>query len=95
MGEDAVCKAEPWMACESMQAYLKWWPGVITFTGIQSEKSGAGANHHTPEFDVDEEGMINGVAAAIAYVVEFFNYEGEIPFERFDGTLENLVNRNL
>lgn len=95
MGEEALCVAEPWMACESYQAFLKWWPGVITFTGIQSEKSGAGANHHTPEFDVDEEGMIYGVAAAVAYTVEFLNYEGEIPFKRFDGTLRNLVNRNL
>lgn len=95
VGEDALIAAEPWMACESYQAFLKWWPGVITFTGIQSEKSGAGANHHTPEFDVDEEGMVYGVAAAVSYAVEFLDYEGEIPFKKFDGTLKNLVNRNL
>lgn len=95
IGENAVWKTEPWMACESMQAYLKWWPGVITFTGIQSEEVGSGANHHTPEFDIDEKGMIYGVAAALGYVEEFQNYEGEIPFTRFKGTLKNLAERNL
>jgi len=95
LGEEALCVAEPWMACESYQAFLKWWPGVITFTGICSEESGAGANHHTPEFDVDEKGMIYGVAAAVAYAVEFLNNEKEIPFKRFDGTLKSLVSRNL
>ena len=95
IGEDAVTTTAPWMASESMQAYLKYWPGVITFTGIQSEETGSGANHHTPEFDVDERGMIYGTAAALGYVKDFLDYEGEIPFTPFDGTLENLVNRNL
>ena len=68
---------------------------MITFTGIASEAVGSGANHHTPEFDVDEQGMIYGVAAALGYVVEFLNYEGEIPFKPFAGTLKNLSERNL
>lgn len=95
IGEDAVTAASPWMASESMQAYLKLWPGIITFTGIQSAEVGSGANHHTPEFDVDEKGMIYGVAAALGYVKDFLDYEGEIPFKPFEGTLKNLVNRNL
>ena len=74
---------------------LKLWPGIITFTGIQSEEAGTGANHHTPEFDVDERGMIYGVAAALGYVKDFLNYDKEIPFKPFEGTLKNLVERNL
>ena len=93
--EDAVTVAQPWMASESMQACLKLWPGIITFTGIQSEEAGTGANHHTPEFDVDERGMIYGVAAALGYVKDFLNYDKEIPFKPFEGTLKNLVERNL
>lgn len=54
-----------------------------------------GANHHTPEFDVDERGMIYGVAAALGYVKDFLNYDKEIPFKPFEGTLKNLVERNL
>ena len=95
IGEDAVTVAQPWMASESMQACLRLWPGIITFTGIQSEEAGTGANHHTPEFDVDERGMIYGVAAALGYVKDFLNYDKEIPFKPFEGTLKNLVERNL
>lgn len=95
VGENALTATTPWMACESFQAYLKYWPGVITFTGIKNDKLGSGANHHTPEFDLDERGMIYGVAAALGYVKDFLDYEGEIPFKPFAGTIQNLVERNL
>lgn len=95
IGEEAVAKAQPWMACESMQAYLKYWPGVITFTGIKNDAMGTGANHHTPEFEVDDKGMIAGITAAIGYVIEFQNYEGEIPFKKFNGTIRDLSSRNF
>lgn len=95
MGEEALTKTQPWMACESFQAYLKYWPGVITFTGIQNAALGTGANHHTPEFDLDEKGMIYGVSAAIGYVVDFLNYEGEIPFTPYKGNIRELSARNL
>lgn len=95
LGEDALTAAEPWMASESMQAYLKLWPGVFTFTGIRSETVGSGANHHTPEFDLDEKGMLYGITAAVGYAVEFLNYKEEIPFRAYAGTLKELVNRNL
>ncbi len=95
VGEDALAKAQPWMACESMQAFLKYWPGVITFTGIKNDAMGTGANHHTPEFDLDEKGMIAGVAAAVGYVVDFQNYEGEIPFTKYPGNIRELTARNF
>ena len=95
IGEEALTKAEPWMACESMQAYLKYWPGVITFTGIQNDELGSGANHHTPEFDIDERGMIYGVTATLGYVMDFLDYEGEIPFTPYKGNIRELSARNL
>lgn len=95
IGEDAVTTTIPWMASESMNMYLKLWPGLISFTGIQNPEAGTGANHHTPEFDVDEEGMIYGVTAAIGYVVDFLNFDGEIPFKTYDRPLKDLVERNL
>lgn len=95
LGAGAVAKTLPWMASESMNMYLKLWPGVLSFTGILNEKQGSGANHHTPEFDVDEEAMITGAAAAIGYVEEFLACEEEIPFTPYTGTLDDLVERNL
>ena len=95
LGPDAVTTTIPWMASESMNMYLKLWPGVISFTGIMNEELGSGANHHTAEFDIDEKGMITGVAAAISYVTEFLNYEGEVPFTPYSRSLEDLTERNL
>lgn len=95
MGEEALAKTQPWMACESFQAYLKYWPGVITFTGIKNDSLGSGANHHTAEFDLDERGMIYGAAAAVGYVVDFLNYEGEIPFTPYEGNIRELSARNI
>lgn len=95
LGEEALTATQPWMACESFQAYLKYWPGVITFTGIKNDRLGSGANHHTPEFDLDERGMIYGVGAAIGYVVDFLNYEGEIPFAPYKGNIRELSARNI
>lgn len=95
MGEEFLTAAEPWMACESFSAYLKLWPGVISFTGIENEAMGCGANHHTSEFDLDESGMAAGVAAAVGYAVDFLNYKGEIPFTPYDKSLTDLVERNL
>ena len=95
IGEEALTKTQPWMACESFQAYLKYWPGVITFTGIKNDKLGCGANHHTSEFDLDERGMIYGAAAALGYVVDFLNYEGEIPFTPYEGNIRELSARNI
>lgn len=95
IGPEAIHKVEPWMASETMNAYLKLWPGVITFTGIRNAAVGSGANHHTPEFDIDERGMIYGVAAGVGYTVDFLNYQGEIPFQPFTGTLKNLLERFL
>jgi len=95
LGEGALAKAEPWMASESYQAYLKYWPGVLTFTGIKNDALGSGANHHTPEFDLDEKGMIAGVTAVVGYVVDFLNYEGEIPFTPYEGNIRELTARNI
>lgn len=95
IGKEALTEAEPWMASESMQAYLKLWPGLMTFTGIRSEAVGSGANHHTPEFDLDEKGMVYGIAAAVGYVIDFLDFRGDIPFQPYQGTLQELVNRNL
>ncbi len=95
IGKEAVTSADPWMASESMNMYLKLWPGVLTFTGIANEQLGSGANHHTAEFDVDEEGMVYGIAAAVGYTVDFLNYQEEIPFTPYGGPLEDLLDRNI
>ncbi len=72
LGKDAVYEGEPWMASESFGYMCSMYPGVESFVGIRNEEMGTGANHHTPEFDIDETGLISGVVAAVGYVLEFF-----------------------
>ena len=44
---------------------------VFSFVGIRSGEVGSGANHHTPQFDLDERAMVTGVMAAVAYARAF------------------------
>ena len=93
MGSLAVC--QPWMASETMSAYLKLWPGVLAFTGIRNEKLGSGANHHTARFDVDEAALLPGAAAACAYALSFFAERPEFGFKREIVSMQDLVARSI
>ena len=85
----------PWMASESMSAYLKLWPGVLAFVGIRNEKTGCGANHHTPQFDLDESAMRNGAAAACAFALDYLENRPETGFRRQIVSMQDLVSRSI
>lgn len=95
LGDGVLTDVEPWMASESFSSMLKLYPGVLTFTGIQNLEKGAGANHHTPAFDVDEEGLLYGAATAVGFALEFLRQAPEIPFERRIVSLEDLLSRTF
>lgn len=71
IGDDILYECDPWMASESFSYICNMFPGVESFVGIKNEELGSGANHHTPEFDLDERGLKYGAAAAVAYTVEY------------------------
>lgn len=79
LGEDALCQMPPWMAAETFSITELTYPGVFAFTGIQNEDVGSGANHHTPEFDIDERGLVCGVKAALAYVLTMLREKPDFP----------------
>lgn len=95
VGMLALTAASPWMASESMSAYLKLWPGVLTFTGIRNEKVGAGANHHTPQFDLDEAALLPGAAAACAFALDYLRERPAYAFERAIVSMQDLVSRSI
>ncbi len=80
LGSRAVCRPQPWMGSETMAAILALYPGVYIFTGIANASLGSGANHHTPEFDIDEKGLLAGAAALLAYTLHILKEKPEIPF---------------
>ena len=71
LGAGTVLPCSPWMASESFSYMTGMYPGAFCFVGIQNDALGTGANHHTPEFDVDESAMTVGVTAAVAYARAF------------------------
>lgn len=71
LGAGTVIPCEPWMASESFSYMTAMYPGAFCFVGIRNEALGTGANHHTPEFDLDESAMETGAAAAVAYARAF------------------------
>ncbi len=95
VGPDALASSEPWMASETFGILLKLYPGVLVFTGIQNDTLGSGANHHTPEFDVDEDALLTGVQAAVGYVLEFMEKSPDISFTRTFRSIEDLVNHQM
>lgn len=95
LGADALTVCMPWMASESMSAYLRLWPGVLTFTGVQNAQLGAGANHHTPAFDLDEAAMLPGAAAACAFVLGVLAGRPDFGFEREIVSMQDLVSRSI
>ena len=79
LGQDALFEMAPWMAAETFSITELTYPGVFAFTGIQDEETGSGANHHTPEFDIDERGLVYGVEAALSYVLAMLREKPPFP----------------
>ncbi len=71
MGEDRVGTWEPWMASESYAMYLRQWSGVFAFLGVENPEKGVGAPHHNQAFDIDEDVLKYGAAAAATYAIEY------------------------
>ena len=95
IGMNSMITCQPWMASETMSAYLKLWPGVLSFTGIRNEKLGSGANHHTPQFDVDEAALLPGAAAACAFALDFLANRPDFGFKRDIVSMQDLVSRSI
>lgn len=92
MGADALFECEPWMASETFSYLCNMYPGVESFVGIRNEELGSGANHHTPEFDMDEEGLMYGVAATVSYVLAFFdNPPDTTDFKPICNSMDELI----
>lgn len=75
LGGDTLASWGPWMASESFSYLTSMYPSVNTFTGIRNQDMGTGANHHTPQFDMDDTCLWKAVAAAVGYVVAFQTQE--------------------
>lgn len=71
LGAERIAPCDMWMASDSFCYMSSMYPSVYAFVGIRNEAKGTGANHHQPTFDVDEDAMAYGVAAAVSYALAF------------------------
>lgn len=90
-----VLHASPaWMASESFSFYVKYFPGVFAFVGIQNLEKGIGAEHHNVFFDLDEDALKLGVAATVQYTFDFLDNEKQIPFTPDKRNVQMLFSDN-
>jgi amidohydrolase len=61
----------PVYGSETMNRYLKKYPGVFMFLGTKNERTGAGADIHNEFFDLDEGVLAAGVLATVKYALAF------------------------
>lgn len=80
LGGSTVVRAQPWMASETLSLYNTLYHGVLAFLGIRNGE-GAGAAHHSPEFDMDENMLYIGTEAFLSYTLAFLS-DGYIAPER-------------
>ncbi|HWQ50944.1 MAG TPA: amidohydrolase [Terriglobales bacterium] len=92
LGPEYVGTHEPWMASEDFGMYLKYWPGVFAFVGIQNEAFGSGAPHHNTNFDIDEAALSVGAAGTLQYILDFLENDKPIRHTPETRTPEELLN---
>ena len=60
-----------WFASESFELYGKLAPSLFALVGMANDKKGSGAEHHTPEFDLDEDSLDYGIFAMVKFATSF------------------------
>jgi len=60
-GEEHVLESRPMAASEDFAYFLEQRPGAFIFVGAGNEAAGITAQHHSPDFDIDEPALPKGV----------------------------------
>lgn len=90
LGEEALTSYPAWMASEPFGLYQKYFPGVFAFVGIYNEEKGTGAEHHSAQFDLDEDALTLGVSATVQYAINFLKYPSVVEYECEHRSVEQL-----
>jgi amidohydrolase len=73
VGEENVEIATPKMGAEDFSYFLIERPGCFFFVGTGNPGKDSEWAHHHPRFDIDEDGMAQGMAVMAASVVSYLN----------------------
>jgi amidohydrolase len=73
LGEENAILAPPRMGAEDFSYFLEQRPGSFFFVGTQNDAKGLTWGHHHPRFDIDEEGLANGIEVMVRVVERYLN----------------------
>ena len=65
--------AKPGFGSESFFGYSRLCPSIYTRFGVGNESRGIKAGAHTPEFEVDPEGIKYGVGLQVKFATDYLN----------------------
>ena len=71
MGESKVISPPPQMGVEDFSFFAKEVPSFFYFVGVRNEARGITAAHHTPDFDLDEDGLAIGTKVMTSMVLDY------------------------
>lgn len=90
VGREHVKNVPPMMATDSFAYFTKLYPSCYLIVGCRNKEKGIFADHHHPSFDLDEDAMFNGIGAYASIAETFLSTDGDLSYEPFTGTLEEL-----
>jgi len=73
LGEENAILAPPRMGAEDFSYFLEQRPGSFFFVGTGNEEKDCSWGHHHPRFNVDEEGLANGIEVMVRVVERYLN----------------------
>ncbi len=71
MGASALIPMEKQMGAEDFSVYLEKVPGLFAFLGTRNEEKGITSNHHSVDFDIDEDALPDGTALHVQFAIDF------------------------
>ena len=91
LGRENICDQEQTMGHESFSVLASYYPSVMCGLGARNEEKGMSVGAHNPKFEPDEDCLKIGVAATVAYAKAFLKYDQPIPFQPFQGTVDEFM----
>ncbi len=73
LGEASVVSFGKTMGCESFRVLSSRYPSVMASLGVSNGEKGITGEIHTPQFDIDNDALVFGVAATVRYALDFLN----------------------
>ncbi len=68
---ESIVQGIRWYASESFSKYSTLAPSLFALVGIKNDELGSGANHHTAEFDIDEDALECGLISMIKFTINY------------------------